>query len=295
MSQMIGVLRFDGDVPGVIARGEIDGETWNLMWLEHRGSSVAFNGGNDFAMVAPPRRGIEAAVAAVAGRTVVFGIAPPDAVAVRVDGYEVPTIRAHDCFVAIFDDDAIPDGVVAIDRRGVAVAERTLAPEPSGVVDVGHRITVEAVPITRDRSYEHVVARGTVDDASWTYAVAVSGDSMHEYTSSRTADGSGGGGGGFGPIESAGPARVLRVRAGGGSSTGVQTMTGWADPRVVRIELRLDSGEVIDVPVVGRDLDIATVLFAIGLPEGAQVAIIDGFDESGRLIGRTWPRLHFAQ
>jgi len=286
-------LRFDGDAPGLIAKGEIDGQTWNLTWLEHRGPRVSFNADNDFAMVAPVTLGFSAAVAAVAGRTVVFGVAPADAVAVRADGYEVSTLGAHDCFIAIFDDDEIPERVVAVDRHGRASDAHALAPDRSDVVDVGRRITVEAVPITGDPSYEHIVARGTVGDASWTHSVAVSGESMHEYTDTRAPNGFGGGGGGFGPLQSPGPARVLRVRGAGGSSTGVQTLHGWADPRVVRIELRLDSGEVIEVPVVGRELGIATVLFAIGLPPTAEPAIIDGFDETDRLIGRTWPRLHF--
>lgn len=289
MPHSFGVLRFDDNDNQVIARGEIDGEKWTLLWGEHvRIAGVRFAGAHDFALAPPVTGRISAAVAAVAGRTVVVGIAPPDAVAVRADRYEVPTVGEHDVFVAIFDDDAIPERVVAIDSHGRAFAEHALVPDRSDIDDVGRHVTVEAVPITGDRSYENVAARGSVGDASWSYAVAVSGDSMHEYTNIRAAGGFGGGGGGFGPIESPGPARVLRVRGGAGSA-GVHVLAGWADPSVTRIELRLDSGEVIDVPVVGRDLDIATVLFAVGLPSSARLAIIDGFDDTGGLVGRTWP------
>lgn len=268
-----------------------EGADWRLSWSDssRRGGLLMFAGGEvghlDSREPAP--------AFAVTGN-VAWGLVAADAVAVRLvhenGGMSEaavlgPEFDARVAFVAELGDSR-PATLTAVGRSGAILQAAELVPPLDESAErLGHRVSVRSVNRDGGRAVGRVVGEGSVVDATWEYGVQVLGDDLHTSWQSRSPSG-GGGGSGAGPIPSLDRGR-LQIK-GTGSSGEIWHLEAVADPAVVSAVLRLTSGEVIELPALGGELDLGVVFFSVGLPVTARAATLDALDARGEVSHRLW-------
>lgn len=230
----------------------------------------------------------------IGSRMLAWGVVDAAAVAVRIRdqrGTEAmgpvvgPELGGLSVFAIELALDARPIAFDSIGRDGSVIESTIAVPTATDAHDIGDRIDVRVVHRDAGSAFGTIIGEGSVDDGTWEYSVNLFEGEVDDHFTYRSPTGGGGGRGG-GAAPRPGPGRRLRLK-GSGASGDMWHLTGWADPVIDRVDVRLRSGEVLSVPVMGRELDASVVMFAIGLPDDARVAILDGYDADGAFVERT--------
>jgi hypothetical protein len=232
---------------------------------------------------------------------VAWGLVPSEAIAVRVvlgEGGAVegavlaPDFDGRAAFCVELPHDRWPSRLVVIDRAGTVIRDDDLLPsaESSGAF-VGEGVEVRSVDRDGGPAVGSVVGEGAVGDVRWEYGVHQVGAELHTFWRSRSPTG-GGSSSGSEPTPAV-PASTLRVQGCGavGSVWRFEALAGLGIDRGV---VHLATGETIELPLLGRHLDLGFGYLSVSLPLTARAVVLDGVDADGNLIDRVWLTSHLS-
>jgi hypothetical protein len=225
----------------------------------------------------------------------VWGLAGPDAVAVRVidtaggvtSGPVVgPDLDGSSAFAVEMPPRAQPDQIEVIGREGPIARREAGLPAPKDTSGVAARIDVRATDRDLGRGGT-VVYEGRVDEATWAYTIEIGAGQFRQHFALEgegvvrsTASG---------PVPRPEPGRWLTLTRSGESGR-FWHFQGWAAMTVTSVTVHLESGERLEVPTTGHQLDLGFVVFALALPEDVQVLALDALDAGGARLARVHTR-----